>query len=54
MSKRFFVAKAKNGYCMYFTYEGTGIPAIDVPNPMDYEIFEITEEEYKKNEKHYI
>lgn len=59
MSKRFFVAKAKNGYCMYFTYEGTDFPAIDVPNPMDYEIFEITEEEYteeeyKKNEKHYI
>jgi hypothetical protein len=54
MSKRFFVAKAKNGYRMYFTYEGTDIPAIDVPNPMDYEIFEITEEEYQKNEKRYI
>lgn len=54
MSKRFFVAKAKNGYRMYFTYEGTDFPAIDVPNPMDYEIFEITEEEYEKNEKHYI
>ena len=49
MVKRFFVAKANNGYRMYFTYEGVDIPALDVVNPMDYEIYEITEEEYKKH-----
>ena len=49
MSKRYFVAKAKNGYRKYFIYDGTDFPVIDVPNPMDYEIYEITEEEYRKN-----
>ena len=49
MNKRFFVTKAKNGYCSYFTFEGEGFPVLDVINPMDYEIFEITEEEYKKH-----
>ena len=47
-TKRFFVTKARNGYCKYFTYEGADFTALDVPNPMDYEIYEITEEEYKK------
>ena len=47
-TKRYFVAKARNGYRRYFIYDGADFPILDVPNPMDYEIYEITEEEYKK------
>jgi hypothetical protein len=44
---------AKNGYCRYFEYvpeKGREFPILDVVNPSDYEIYEVTEEEFKKNE----
>ena len=48
--KRFFVAKAKNGFRKYFIWEKEGFPILDVVNPMDYEIFEISEAEYNRGE----
>ena len=55
MSEHYYVAVANNGYRNYFTYtpkyEGE-IPALTwVVHPQDYEVFEVTEEEYRKNVK---
>ena len=54
MSTQFYKAVAKNGYQFYFTHipsEGREFPILNVPNPSDYEIYEVTEEEYRKNEE---
>lgn len=51
MCKHFFVMVAKNGYRRYFEYtpeKGREFPVLSVPNPADYEIYEVTEEEYNK------
>lgn len=53
ITKRFFKMVAKNGYCRYFEYvpeKGHEFPVLSVANPADYEIYEVTEEEF--NEHH--
>lgn len=51
MSTRYFIAKARfwpyNSF--YFTWTGTDFPVLDVVNPADYNIYEVTQEEYEQN-----
>lgn len=54
MNKRFFVMTARNGYKRYFEYEGEGFPVLDIFNAQDYNIYEVSEEEYKKNKKYWL
>lgn len=46
---KYYVAKARvwpyNSF--YFTYTGTNFPVLDVVNPADYNIYEVTKEEYE-------
>ena len=55
MKEHFYVAVANNGYKRYFTYvptrEGEIPPLTWVIHPQHYEVYEVTEEEYKKNAK---
>jgi hypothetical protein len=46
---KYYVAKARvwpyNSF--YFTRTGTDFPVLDVVNPADYNIYEVTKEEYE-------
>jgi hypothetical protein len=50
---KYYVAKARCWpySCFYFTYKGTDFPVLDVVNPADYNIYEVTKEEYELNIK---